>query len=83
MLYDRPFYYAISHIVIGLIAAWYPLVGVIGVLYQLFQYIFNIRTFPFELRYEHGNSFQHTGLKVLEMIFGYVVGLSIRETYSI
>ncbi len=80
MLYERPFYYAITHILIGFIAVWYPLVGVIGVLYQLFQLTFDIRTFPFELRYEHGNSFQHTGLKLLEMLVGYSVGVVVRRS---
>lgn len=80
MLYDRPFYYAITHIVIGFIAAWYPLVGVIGVAYQLFQLFFNIRTFPFELRYELGNSLQHTSLKLLEMLVGYSVGVVVRRS---
>ena len=79
MLYERPFYYAISHILIGFIAVWYPVVGVIGVMYQLAQFILNVRFFPIELTWEKGNNLYHTGLKVLEIGIGYSIGYIIKN----
>jgi hypothetical protein len=83
MLYERPYYYAISHILIGFIAVWYPIVGVIGVLYQLAQYILNVRFFPIELTWEKGNNAYHTGMKVFEMILGYILGSLVKNGESI
>jgi hypothetical protein len=74
MLYERPYYYAVSHLLIGFFAAWFPIVGVIGVVYQLGQLLFNVRCFPVELRCEEGNNIYHTGMKVFEMGIGYIVG---------
>ena len=82
MLYDRPPFYAISHILIGLIAVWFPFIGIVGILYQLTQYAFNVRTFPRELRIEKGNSWQHTGLKLFEMAVGYSIGLILVILYN-
>jgi hypothetical protein len=82
MLYERPRFYAISHILIGLIAVWFPIVGGIGVLYQLAQYAFNVRTFPRELRIEKGNSWQHTSLKLFEMAIGFAIGSLLSILYN-
>lgn len=77
MLYERPPIYAISHIIIGFIAVWFPIIGIIGIIYQLAQYILDIRTFPRELKIEKGNSWQHTTLKLTEMGIGYLIGYII------
>ena len=77
MLYERPPIYAISHILIGFIAVWFPIIGIIGLIYQLAQYILDIRTFPRELKIEKGNSWQHTSLKLAEMGIGYMIGYII------
>jgi hypothetical protein len=79
MLYDRPIYYAISHILIGFIAVWYPIVGVIGVLYQLAQWILNIRFFPVEGTWKKGNNAYHTGMKLFEMAIGYILGYIVKH----
>jgi hypothetical protein len=79
MLYDRPIYYAISHILIGFIAVWYPILGVIGVIYQLAQYILNVRFFPVEGTWRPGNNLYHTGIKLLEMGLGYILGYIIKN----
>ena len=77
MLYERPTFYAITHILIGFIAVWYPIVGILGVGYQLMQYVLNIRTFPREFQIKKGNSWQHTSLKLAEMALGYGLGLLV------
>jgi len=79
MLYPRPSYYMISHVAIGFIAAWIPILGILAVLYQVGQYALNIRTFPFEMTYKEGNSLQHTGLKLAEMLGGYILGKAFQR----
>jgi hypothetical protein len=78
-LYERPRYYAASHLLFGFLAVWYPLVGILAVLYQLGQFAFNVRTFPVEGRIEPGNSLEHTGLKLFEMAVGYLAGVLFRR----
>ena len=77
MLYERPPIYAISHIGIGFIAAWYPIIGVIGIIYQLAQLILNIRFFPLQFSWAKGNNIHHTTVKLLEMLLGYCLGYFI------
>jgi hypothetical protein len=78
-LYDRPPHYAISHILFGFAAVWFPIIGILAVAYQLLQYVFNVRTFPVEWRIEKGNSVAHTGLKLAEMALGYTFGSIIKR----
>jgi hypothetical protein len=80
-LYERPRYYAASHLFFGFIAVWFPLVGILALVYQLGQYVFNIRAFPVEGRIEPGNSWQHTGLKLFEMAVGYLAGTLVHRLY--
>ena len=82
-LYERPAHYAASHIVLGVVAVWIPLVGGFAVAYQLLQFIFNVRTFPVEGRIQKGNSVAHTGLKLAEMGIGYAIGSFLRWKYLI
>jgi hypothetical protein len=78
MLYERPHYYAASHIFFGFVAAWVPWVGILAVAYQVLQFVFNVRVFPVEGRILPGNTWQHTGLKLAEMGLGYAVGQLIK-----
>ena len=78
-LYERPRYYAASHILFGFLAVWYPIVGIVAVLYQLGQFVFNVRVFPVEGRIEPGNSVEHTGLKLFEIAVGYLAGFLIHR----
>ena len=79
-LYERPRYYAASHLLFGFSAVWYPLVGILAVLYQIGQFAFNVRVFPIEGRIEPGNSWEHTGLKLFEMAVGYLAGVLVRRS---
>ena len=79
MIYERPHYYAASHIFFGFVAVWFPWVGILAVAYQVLQFVFNVRVFPVEGRILPGNTWQHTGLKLAEMALGYVAALLIRR----
>ena len=73
-LYERPPYYALTHILFGISAVWYPIVGILVLIYQLGQYFFNRRVFLFEWTIKKGNSIEHTLLKLAEVGFGYCIG---------
>lgn len=80
-LYERPRYYAASHLLFGFLAVWFPLIGILAVMYQIGQFAFNVRVFPIEGRVEPGNSFEHTGLKLFEMAVGYLAGVLVRRLH--
>jgi hypothetical protein len=46
----------------------------LALVYQLGQYAFNIRVFLAEGEIRPGNSWDHTGLKLVEMAVGYFAG---------
>ena len=75
MIYDRPSYYAFVHVMIGFVSVWIPLIGMLSLVYQIGQYAFNIRVFLAEGEIRPGNSWDHTGLKLVEMIVGYGIGI--------
>ena len=77
-LYNRHPVYALSHIAFGFAAVWFPLIGVLAVVYQLYQYFGNIRIFPIEGVVKQGNSFAHTSLKLLEIALGYAIGYTVK-----
>ena len=79
MLFERPPIYAVTHILIGFFGAWYPIILLLAIAYQLFQYFFQIRFFLFKLKIKQGNSIQHTGVKLLEILLGYLIGIFLRS----
>jgi len=79
LFYERAPYYMFIHFLFGFIAVWVPSIGVLAVLYQILQFIFNVRTFPLELTIKPGNNITHTGLKLVEMGIGYSVGLLVKK----
>lgn len=81
-IYERPPYYALSHLLFGFLAVWYPLVGFLALMYQLGQFIYNVRVFPVEGKILPGNSLQHTAVKLGEMGVGYVIGLFVKANVS-
>ena len=82
MLFERPGYYALIHILFGFIAAWFPLFGVAALTYQVGQYVFNVRVFPVEGTIRRGNTLQHTTKKIAEMGIGYSIGLLVKEAFE-
>ena len=79
MFYYKPAIYTFSHLALGFIAAWYPVVGAVMVVYQLLQLAFNVRFFLFEMAIKEGNTWQHTGLKLTEVGLGYVLGTFFKK----
>ena len=82
-LYERPPMYAVSHLLFGFLAGWYPLVGFLALMYQLGQLIYNVRIFPVEGTIRPGNSVMHTAVKLGEMGIGYILGLAVKKTSSV
>jgi hypothetical protein len=78
-IYERPPYYALSHLLFGFLAVWYPLIGFLALMYQLGQFIYNVRVFPVEGKILQGNSLHHTAVKIGEMAIGYVIGLVLKS----
>lgn len=76
-MYHRPPIYAVSHIVTGLLAVWYPIIGILAIVYQLGQFALNIRVFPIQGTYRRGNSVKHTAVKLAEIGLGYILGLGL------
>lgn len=77
MIYTKPAVYTFSHVLIGFIAVWYPVLGLLMIAYQIAQYVFDVRFFLFSLEIKNGNSFQHTFMKLAEMASGYILGLLV------
>ena len=78
-LYERAPYYFLIHILLGFVAVWIPLVGGLAVAYQLTQYILDIRFFPVEFKVAKGNNILHTGVKLGEIVLGYILGSYIKR----
>ena len=78
MLYQRAPYYLIIHFLLGFVSPWYPMIGLMALVYQVGQYAFNVRVFPVEGTIKPGNSLEHTSLKILEMVIGYICGLILK-----
>lgn len=75
----KPWYYTASHVLFGFTAVWYPIVGIFVLLYQVGQYLFNVRVFPIEGRILEGNSIQHTFKKLVEILLGYAIGYLVKS----
>jgi hypothetical protein len=76
-MWSRHPVYRVAHVILGLWSVKFPWILVFVVLYQLGQYIFDVRMFPFEGRIEPGNSIEHTALKLTEVGLGYLLGLLV------
>ncbi len=80
MIYDRPIYYALIHITIGMVAAWFPPLFPLFLIYQLVQLLLNKRFFLFEGEIRNGNSVPHTALKIAEVCVGFLIGRWILDS---
>jgi len=80
MIYPKPFHYTLSHVITGFLAAYYPWVGVLAILYQVIQLVLNVRFFPAEWEIKQGNSVEHTLMKLGELGVGYIIGVLLRRT---
>jgi hypothetical protein len=82
MLYDKPFYYVIIHIIIGIISYYNIYYGIVFIIYQLFQLYFQKRFFLFQWKVKEGNSIQHTLIKLGECGIGWI-GAFLVDYYDI
>ena len=76
MIYQKPFHYSLIHIVAGVTGYYYPMILWFALGYQLIQLVFNVRFFLIEGKIAHGNSVEHTLVKVAEIGLGYILGRS-------
>jgi hypothetical protein len=79
--FERPPIYALSHIAFGILGAFQPIVLALVLAYQLGQYSWNVRVFPLEGRIEKGNTWQHTSVKLYEVLLGFVAGLLLKKFF--
>ncbi len=77
--YKHPIY-ALTHVLAGLLTVWYPIIGLLFIGYQILQLVTNRRFFLFSMQLKSGNSVKHTLIKLLEWLFGVILGYIIRFT---
>lgn len=70
--YKDPIYVAI-HVLSGVLAYFVPVIIPFIFLYHGIQYLMNVRFFGFQGEIRPGNSFEHTLLKLLEVLAGYLL----------
>ena len=80
LVYEKPFYYALIHVVAGFLAFHYTWVGIVFVMYQLVQLFLNKRFFVFEGKIKDGNSARHTAFKLGEFLIGMLIAFVISIT---
>jgi len=84
LVYEKPFYYALIHVVAGFLAFHYTWVGIVFVMYQLVQLFLNKRFFVFEGKIKDGNSARHTAFKLGEFSIGVLIAIACsRKPYRL
>jgi hypothetical protein len=81
-MFSRHPIYLVSHVILGFIGYFYPLVLYATLGYQFVQYILDIRFFLFESAIKSGNSIEHTAIKLGEVGVGYVIALLYDHIYK-
>lgn len=73
MVYPKPHKYVLFHIGLGFLSYYYPILLWVFIGYQALQYVLNVRFFLIERKIEKGNTLMHTGLKLVEFLFGHTI----------
>ena len=73
----KPRIYVAIHVLTGGIGYYYPPFLFLVLAYHLLQYGLNVRFFIFAWKIEKGNSVEHTVVKLLEVLLGYLIGYLI------
>lgn len=68
--YEKPTYYTVIHMLIGVFTYYYRIIGIIFVIYQFLQLYLDKRFFLFEWKVENGNTLFHTLIKIAEFLVG-------------
>ena len=76
-----PVIYSLIHFSSGFIGYFYPVVLALGVGWHIIQYALNIRFYLFKLTYKRGNSLEHTSVKLLEVLGGFLLAF-VLMTFS-
>lgn len=79
-MWYKPGIYIAIHILSGSISYYYPSFLILIVLYHLLQYSLNVRFFIFDWKIEKENSIEHTVVKLLEVLLGYLLAMNIQPT---
>jgi hypothetical protein len=65
--------YVVIHVLSGSIAYFLPAIIPLLLLYHILQYLHDVRFFGFQGEIRGGNSFEHTLVKLLEILAGYLL----------
>lgn len=65
--------YVIIHVLSGILAYFVPVIIPFILMYHRLQYLMDVRFFGFQGEIRSGNSFEHTGIKLLEVLAGYLL----------
>ena len=70
--WPKPFIYTLSHLLIGFFGYYSNSILLAFIVYQFAQLLFGVRFFLFSLKFEKGNSVEHTFFKLGEILIGYL-----------
>ena len=80
MTYHIPALYAVSHVALGALSFWWPLIIAVFMLYQILQYILGVRFFLLNSEcagngecIASGNSWPHTMNKIVQFALGWCI----------
>jgi hypothetical protein len=73
MEFQTPPLYIFSHILVGMLSYFYPIVIILILMYQFLQLALNKRFFLFEWKVKTGNSFSYTLYKISHYMIGYAL----------
>jgi hypothetical protein len=65
--------YVIIHVLSGVLAYFVPVIIPFIIMYHALQYMMDVRFFGFQGEIRWGNSFEHTVIKLLEVLAGYLL----------
>jgi len=65
--------YVLIHVLSGIVCYFLPAIIPVVVGYHVLQYLLDIRFFGLEGKIRRGNSLEHTAVKLLEVLAGYLL----------
>jgi hypothetical protein len=80
-MFKRHPVYLLTHIILGIVGFYYPMILYLTVGYQVSQYALNTRFFIFEGVIKSGNSLEHTAVKLGEVGFGYILAMIYNNVF--
>lgn len=71
VIFKKHWIYTLSHVLTGIVSAWFPFLGILFIVYQLLQLAFNKRFFLFTMEFKEENNPRHTAMKIAEFGAGF------------